>query len=1065
VSRDLETICHKCLHKEPHRRYATAQELADDLHRFLQGEPIRARPLGPLGRAVKWARRRPAIAALLAALLAVTLLGAAGVLWKYREARHEAFLKTHALAQAQQAEARAVAQAGAADRARRKALRTAGELRREKDKLRWQLTLSQSLSYAGQIALAEREAQLGDLDRAVGVLDWCPPEQHGWEYRHLGRRLLARFPRLTLRGHAQPLRAVAWCPTGSHLASAAGWAEPDRPGELLVWDLRRPDAPPLRLRGHTGPVAAVAFSPDGQQVLSGSGDGTVRLFDTRSGALKRTLQARAGPVATVAFAPDGTRLACGGADGSVRLWDARSGATRGWRAHPGAVAGLAFSPDGTRLASGGDRSMRLWDARTGALLHILAHAAPVRCLAFSPDGKLLASGAEGSVDLWDAATGKRLRSFTGHHPPVRCLAFRPDGRTLASAGGIPGDRNTPSEMRLWDVHTGARLLVRPGPGTSVAFSPDGGRLVSAGGDQLRVWDVRAGSEALVLRGHLERLEAVAFSPDGQTLASAGFDPGIKLWDGHTGVERRTLHGHTARVGALAFSPAGKVLASGSADQTVRLWDVARAVLRRTLPTRFGRGLAFSPDGKHLACGETDNLIGIWDVDKGSRLLTLRGHTSAVWCLAFSPDGKLLASGGHDNTVRLWDAHRGTHLRDLGKHGSHILRLAFDRAGTRLLSFGQDYTLREWDLAGREVRAVSLRIAPLFWDVAFSPDGRRLAGAGHDGSVRLWDTVTGIEMLTLRGPADRVTSVAFSPDGTRLAGVSHDRTVRLWDARPAVDARAWHNQQAGLAEQDRDWFAARFHLDRLLAADPEQPSLCARRGRALMELGQTQRGLAELARPLLRQDEDFDVLSWHARACLARGDGAGYRQARTALVRGFGASPDRARVGVLARLAVLAAGTPAEMLPAWRLAATIRATRTGSHGEYAVIGAALLRTGQLPEAIAWLKQARTLRLLAREEVPADELLLALAYARQGQMRLARRWLALVDTWLAGPHLPAARVEVALVGLGAGGPLAALAPLPRLTASGPDPRVRGVGWERWLEIQLLRRDAAGLLDRAP
>jgi WD40 repeat protein len=1070
LPRDLAVITHKCLDKEPRRRYASAGELADDLARFLAGEPIRARPLGPLGRAAKWARRRPAVAALLAALLAVTLLGVAGVLWKYREARHEAFLKTQALGTAQEAEARAVAKAGEADQARRKAVQAAAELRR-------QLTLSQSLSYAGQITLAEREAQLGNRMRALFVLGNCPPQQCGWEHAHLGRRLLGCLPRLTLRGHAQPILAVAWSPDGTRLASAAGQVnQPSRPGELFLWEAR-PDARPLRLRGHTGPVLAAAFSPDGKVLAGGSLDGTVRLWDAH-GALRRTLATRAGAVSALAFAPDGTRLACAGRDGSVRIWDARSGAERlVLRIPDGELDGLAFSPDGTRLAGAGGRAVRLWDAHSGALLLTLAHPAPVHCVAFSPAGDHLASASD-AVQVWDTATGRPLLTLTGH-PPMHWVAFRPDGRTLASLGGDSDNPGALRELRLWDARTGASLLVQPGAARSAAFSPDGGRLACPADSAVVVLDLRAGSEALVLRGHLGPLEAVAFSPDGKTLAStggggpvvtpdqrarasAGIDPSIKLWDGRTGVGLRTLHGHTGRVSALAFSPDGKTLASGSADQTVRLWDVRSGVLRRILPVRFTGGLAFSPDGRHLACGEAANLVGVWDPDRGARVLTLRGHGGPVSGLAFSPDGRRLASGSSDNTVRLWGARRGTPLRSLPGHGNRFLGLAFSPDGTRLISFGGDSILRVRDREGRPVRTGSL-YGGLAWGGAFSRDGRRLAIGYQDGAVRLWDADTGVETLTLRGHEARATGAAFSPDGTRLASVSDDGTVRLWDARPDVDARAWHNQQADQAEQAGDWFAAHFHLDRLERAEPDRPALLARRGRALMELGQTERGLADLARPLLRQDEDYHFLSWHARACLARADVEGYRQARAALLRGFAASANRAQDAGLARTCVLAAATPQELLPAWRLAATMRATGTGSHAEYAVTGAALLRTGRLPEAIGCLKQARTLRLLARQEVATDELLLALAYARQGQLGLARRWLARVDAWLAAPHLPGVQAEVAL--LGAGRPAAALGLLPILSPPRPDPHVRQLGWEVWLEVQLLRREAAVLLARVP
>src|SRR5205085_2280571 len=161
-----------------------------------------------------------------------------------------------------------------------------------------------------------------------------------------------------------------------------------------------------------------------------------------------------------------------------------------------------------------DGSVRLWDVDRGVLRQTLtAGAGPIATVAFAPAGARLACGGrDGCVRIWAARGGPAPLVLRGHGGAVLGVAFRPDGEPLASAGGIRSDRTTPSQMHLWDVSTGASLLVRPGPDTSVAFSPDGGLVASAGGEQLWVWDVRAGSEALVLRGHLDRLEAVAFNP-------------------------------------------------------------------------------------------------------------------------------------------------------------------------------------------------------------------------------------------------------------------------------------------------------------------------------------------------------------------------------------------------------------------------------------------------------------------------------------------------------------------------------------------------------------------------
>jgi hypothetical protein len=479
---DIDTITLKCLQKDPARRYSGADALAGDLLRFRAGEPIMARPVGVMGRWVKWARRRPltaglAMASVVSTVLLILVLAATNVVVRRQQREtlealnRERWLRGE-LARSNERLAEQQRQTEKALQFKTVALELSNEdLQRERHD-----------SYFQRIALAETERAAGQSGRANDVLDGCPVDLRGWEWRFLKQ------------------------------ASPAG---------------------PLAFVGHGGEVWDATISPDGRTLASASFDHTVKLWDVATGQHKLTLRGHQARVYSVAFDRQGTRLVSASADRTAIVWDVPSGEpVHVLQGHADNVRCAVFSPDGYTIATGSwDGTLRIWEARTGQPVGVYGTGAGwITRLAFSPDGRWVAvGGSSGRAEVWEYYSGRCIQAFPGTHGPVLSVSFSPDGGRVATTSNAAGV----GLVKLWEVTTGRETLsfkVNSGLIERVTFSPDGRRLATSGWDgTVRLWDVQTAREIISLRGHSDRVWGVNFSPRGDSLVSASADGKVLLW--------------------------------------------------------------------------------------------------------------------------------------------------------------------------------------------------------------------------------------------------------------------------------------------------------------------------------------------------------------------------------------------------------------------------------------------------------------------------------------------------------------------------------------------------------
>ncbi len=756
LDRELEAIVLKALAHDPEQRYRSAGALAEDLTRYLEGEPVSARPATLIYFARKRLRKYRLQVAL-AGAVAAALITMATVAYVRVMQERDVAIQAESAERAQRARADE-----AADRARAQALAARQRL------------------YANQTALAQAELARDNARQAQSILAATDPAMRGWELKYLagqadqslrtwrldpaptalagtadGGRVLVgqadgqvrwlelgsqQVPGRTLFAHTGRVCRIALSPDADSFATSGA------DGAVRIWDSETGQKL-AELAGHVGPVCGLAWGPKGKLLASGGDDGTCRVWDATSGKLlavltpRRAASDRRPHVNAVGFAPDGSAVLTGSGDGAVRQWTRPAD---GWSAggadgtvltrHEGIVACVTLDTTGRWVASGGtDRRVRLWDRATGAEVdRTWAHRDVVSSVAFDEEGRLASAGWDHAVRRWAPAQAEPLGTWVGHTGPIGAVAWLGGDRwATASSDGT---------VRLWDGEgpTAHRSLAgHRGWVMSAAWDRTGMLLTGDMRGNLLTWRQRqGGSVSLHAKAQLgQPLLDIAVGTDWTLMATGSVlgPPGLE-----TPLLDRIRKAHEGAISAVAVR--GPMLASGDRAGAVRVWRLTGGDPVAVTHPGGVNGLAFDADAGRLASAGGDGKVRVWSAQSGKMLAELAGHAGRAYAVSFSPDGQWLVSGGEGGRLRLYDARGLTYTKMLAGHDAAI------------------------------------------YDVAWLDGGGRLASASEDGTVRIWDPLAGTEVLALRPGRGAIWSLAVSPDGRSLAAGTQQATVEIWHAK-------------------------------------------------------------------------------------------------------------------------------------------------------------------------------------------------------------------------------------------------------------------------------------------
>jgi eukaryotic-like serine/threonine-protein kinase len=726
--RDLRAICLKCLRTSPGERYPTAAALAADLDRFLRGEPVAARPLWWPQRLIRWAKRRPAIAAstalslvLLAGMVIVAAVG-------YRKT-------TRALEEAE------------------------------------------AHLYFHRVIAADRAWRANDMAQLHRLLEECPPALRGWEHGYL-----EDLPRATGWVQHPAGGSVAFHPNAPQIATGGGTDH-----RLNFWDAETGERQ-ASLLSHRSHIVGIDYSRDGRWVATAGGhDRTAILWRVDDRQKTRVYHGHTDAVVGVRFLPDNRRLVTVSRDGTLRCWDVESDdplfcieleAQR--------VSGLTVNANGTLVAvclGLDDRSAKVgvWDTVTREMVWELPVSNRTAGLAFSPCGPYLAvATARDMLRVWDVTSGTIVQTYPCVPALGAFVAYGADGQQIAvhcwDNSVAVFDTQTAQQVRTLRGHRGQICEIAfSGCGETIAFGTTENRVYAH--------ELSADQGMGVLRGHAGRVVDLVFIPHSSLLVSCGFDGTVRVWDAESRRELHVLTREATLILGVDASPDGRTVAAGDENGWIRIWDVLSGQLQSqwVADGDWVSGLAFHPDGRQLVSANPEGRLTFWDVRTGRALATLDAPCMRRRRLGitFSPCGSWLAVMTRERSVPIFST---TALEPKWRfqHEAYTRSATFAHDGFVAITTN-DGAAYFWDLSTGSLAwqlppTAKLREA----DLVFHPDGSRFVICRGGQEISLWNYPYRQPLLTLREHADVAGfAVRFSGDGTYLATPRIDGSLFVW----------------------------------------------------------------------------------------------------------------------------------------------------------------------------------------------------------------------------------------------------------------------------------------------
>lgn len=739
VSGELDWIVMRALEKDRNDRYQTASDLALELERYLNDQPVLAGPRTALYSFKKFVKRNQSFVAALGLIATVLIAGiiatTASAIWALSE-RTRANKKT-VIAQEETANARMAEQM-------QKELQNAAhiDLQALRTKSSWSAW------------------QLGNVEEAYRLLSSTEKSLSGWEYDFLSTEF--ESTKATLYGNSMAIADLDVSSDGAFFLSAG------TDHTIRLWDAKTRKQ--VYRKVTEAEPTCVAFSNDSETFYLADESKKLSIFSTQTGDVVKTYDRFESIVTCIEILP-GDRIAIGLSDSDeeneidgaeLLIFDLKQGKpVQKLSGHSKKITSIIANKEATQLVSSShDGTIRIWNKdREFAQFRVLQrHASPVNGLAMAPNAEEFVScGDDGTVRRWKLETGEQIQLISAHRRPIQ----------------------------------------------SVAYSPEGERILSSSADRTAaIWNLE-GKKIRECIGHFEALTKCKFSKDGKSVLTGSTDRTIRLWDASEKSATISVKPHHEEVWSGSISLDGKRLATGSEDGTVAIMDIdtGKPVCEKLEHNGPVLSVKYSPDGKWLVAAgafvldkeaESDDFnfaLNIYDAKTGKFVKSLGVHDHNVWDVSFSKDGRFCATASADKSVRIWDPSDWTLVDKLTKFDGEVASARFSPDSTLLVAASDDFKVRLFDTTDFELLHTYDGHEHGVWRAIFSPDGQTIASSGFDGKIFFWGVAEGERKAIsepMKAHSDQIAGLTYSPMGNRLVSGSDDRSIRFWDPESRVE---------------------------------------------------------------------------------------------------------------------------------------------------------------------------------------------------------------------------------------------------------------------------------------